>query len=236
MRSAIFIFTRQCSPKRVVVLVLAMVFMSVTYLYQRTKPPATTSHAWYTQPAPCRLPDSVLQDLVSLAFHMHGVLDSLHVQHALCYGTLWGALRQGQVLPWDTNIDFCAMDVDMAAVSHAQLKEAFLEKAILLDYDWTTGIYHARSHRGVEGRVHVFTKIYSVRDGQEMAVPGGLTRAVWRWLGERQLSFPALLLDAPFREESFHGRGMPVPHEGIELLKYLYPDDWWREVKPSGCV
>ncbi|KAL8584369.1 hypothetical protein ACOMHN_031989 [Nucella lapillus] len=203
-------------------------------IYLATRRPAGPAPPWYTLPAPCSLRASVLADLASLALDTHAVLDSLHVPHAACYGTLWGALRQGRVLAWDSNVDLCTMEDYLASVTNWELKEAFIKRGIGLDYDWKTGLYHLRSHRGVEGYVHVFMR--TMEGGQEVAVPGGWGRWMWRGLGYRQeLSFPSMLLDAPFREEPFHGQTIPVPHDGIELLKFLYPRDWWLVVKPPGC-
>ena len=33
----------------------------------------------------------------------------------------------------------------------------------------------------------------------------------------------------------FAGVPMPVPQEGLEIQKYHYPYDWWKESRPVGC-
>ena len=209
--------------------------LAVLWFYLATKHLATPQTPWYKLPAPCRLSDGELADLVSLATLMHDTLDQLQAPHALCYGTLWGALRQGRTLAWDTNLDMCALDDHLQHLSTSALRHTFRHKGgYWLDYDWTTATYNF-SYRGAQGQLHVFTKIVSWQE-EEVAVPGGWSRAVWRWFGQEQLTFPSWLLEAPFKEETFHGKNFPVPHDGIELLKYLYPDDWWLEVKPPGCV
>ena len=55
------------------------------------------------------------------------------------------------------------------------------------------------------------------------------------FLQNQPLSFPVHLLVPPFSKVDFHGQKMPVPHDEIEILKYLYKDDWWLEKPPPGC-
>ena len=47
---------------------------------------------------------------------------------------------------------------------------------------------------------------------------------------------PARLVQKPLPVAMFHGFTMPVPHQGAEVQKYVFPDDWWQEVRPPGCA
>lgn len=227
--------------KRRLVGVVTLFFVLATFLVSAVyvaSTPQRPEKPWYNLPAQCRLPDSLLDDLSTLALRMHAALVSLNVPHALCYGTLWGALRMGRVLPWDTNVDMCAMDSHFANVSTSQLQEAFGKRGMELHYDWRRGQYNVSFRGGAEGYISVFTKTSSWDHSveEEIALPGGWNRAIWRWFGQKQASFPAWLLEAPFNTKKFHEEDLPVPHDGIELLKYHYPNDWWLEAKPPGCL
>ena len=48
-------------------------------------------------------------------------------------------------------------------------------------------------------------------------------------------SFPARLVEQPLPKSRFRFFNMSVPREENEILKYIYPDDWWKVVRPSGC-
>lgn len=61
--------------------------------------------AWYEQPAPCVTPQYIMDGMIQLSFLVSDILTKLNISHVLCYGTLWGALRQGKILPWDNNVD-----------------------------------------------------------------------------------------------------------------------------------
>ncbi|KAK7494867.1 hypothetical protein BaRGS_00013994 [Batillaria attramentaria] len=184
---------------------------------------------WYLLPAPCRMPPTVMADMVLLARHMHEALDRLNVSHALCFGTLWGALRSGRFLPWDNNVDMCAFKSQFTDSSR-RVKDVFSQQGMTVDYDWRTGMYAVKYGSAVGG-----IQTYIVSADGEFAMEGGMSNTFWRWLGGGQVIFPARLLDAPLNKVKFHGSDMPVPHEGIEILKYLYPDNWWLEIKPPGC-
>ncbi|KAF4524835.1 hypothetical protein B566_EDAN014318 [Ephemera danica] len=47
--------------------------------------------------------------------------------------------------------------------------------------------------------------------------------------------FPPNLVTPPLPTKLFGGINVPVPHEGIEIQKYHYADNWWKEVIPSNC-
>lgn len=47
--------------------------------------------------------------------------------------------------------------------------------------------------------------------------------------------FPARLALAPLPLKLFGTRAVPVPREEFEILKYHFPDNWWKEVKPLNC-
>ncbi|KAK7107636.1 uncharacterized protein [Littorina saxatilis] len=217
---------------------LVFFFFLIISLFSTTKPPPESKGPWYHFPAPCRLNDSDMNDLNALLVKTHSALESLHVPHALCYGTLWGALRQGRILPWDNNVDFCALDSHFVNASSSQLKDAFAERNLVIEYDWRRGVYDVSLLQGkVLGHIYVFTT--SIMRGENelhLAMPGGWMNKMRRRFGHKQVSFPVWLLKEPFEATKVNGVDVPVPHDGIEMLKYLYPDDWWLELKPPGCV
>jgi hypothetical protein len=47
--------------------------------------------------------------------------------------------------------------------------------------------------------------------------------------------FPPRLIAPPLPVKEFGGFVFPVPREGIEIQKYHYPDNWWKEVLPKNC-
>ena len=48
-------------------------------------------------------------------------------------------------------------------------------------------------------------------------------------------SFPARLVQQPLPKVRFGSFNIAVPREGIEMMKHLYPFNWWKVVKPASC-
>ena len=48
-------------------------------------------------------------------------------------------------------------------------------------------------------------------------------------------SFPAWLVEPELPHVKFGFFNISIPKGGIEILKHLYPFNWWKEVRPRGC-
>ena len=48
-------------------------------------------------------------------------------------------------------------------------------------------------------------------------------------------TFPSSLVESYMPKMSFGFFNISVPRGGVEILKYLYRSNWWKEVKPIGC-
>ena len=48
-------------------------------------------------------------------------------------------------------------------------------------------------------------------------------------------SFPAWLVEPELPQVKFGFFNISIPKGGIEILKHLYPFNWWKEVRPRGC-
>ena len=86
------------------------------------------------------------------------------------------------------------------------------------------------SYRGVTGEITIFQKVgvHMERIGWEKRIFPHL------FLGYQ--TFPYQLIENTLSRVKFHSLNLPVPHENYELQKYLYPENWWKEVKPKGCT
>ncbi|XP_041354157.1 uncharacterized protein LOC121371988 [Gigantopelta aegis] len=187
------------------------------------------SAQWYHFPAACRTPDSILKDMKVLVFKINEALSELQISHAICYGTLWGTLRNGELLPWDNNVDFCVNWADINKVDSDHITEIFNQKQLSISYVPRLGHYEVK-YGSADGYVTVFSGMFY----GEMYRTGWLYNLLW-WFQSKPISFPTNLLEAPLPTKKLYGHDVPVPKESIEILKYLYPDDWWLEVRPPGC-
>lgn len=95
--------------------------------------------AWYKHPDPSVRPLLIMDEMVVLMFVVSNMLTKLNISHALCYGTLWGALRCRRTLPWDNNVDFCVEE--KIQVSWDGLHQTFKVTHTGMTYDLHQGEY-----------------------------------------------------------------------------------------------
>ena len=169
--------------------------------------------------------------LIELAHKTHLVLDSMGVDHWLMYGSLWGPLRGiPGPLPWDH-------DVDIGIDGNGNFKKIPLEK------------FKAKFEAAGLGLIDKFqeSRYLSVKGyGESVGLflyynyRGTMMRSGYEsWLFyihyRFRHSFPAKLLQHPLPKVKFGSFNISVPRGGIEIMKHLYPTNWWKVVKPKSC-
>ena len=191
---------------------------------------ASSSQPWYCSPAPCKMEDKVVVELVELARMIHQILNISKIDHWLCYGTLWGALRNNKMLPWDDNVDFCARETVLTEVAHSPMKERFFKHGIKVEFGFGDSTIHL-TYKNAKGKITAFDF------GSDKSYHTGWFERVSSrsWIWGDQDAFPGRLVEPPLPTVKFYGIDMPVPRENLEIQKYHYPNDWWRIMKPKGC-
>lgn len=168
--------------------------------------------------------------------HLHELIDftsdllTRHgIMHWLDYGTLLGAVREGQLIPWDPDADFSILQHDEEAV--LALKEEFAAAGHYLE---RPGLW--RGHRGVirirysklnRGQLDLF--MWQVRDGILQPLEGG--EEAWPGMASR-VSFPQRFI-SPLGEVALNGRSFPAPTCVEEFLReHRYGPDWATPAPP----
>lgn len=182
----------------------------------------------YFQEVTCQHDEYTLKLFEELADRMSQMLKKLGITYFLCYGSLWGALKFQQTLPWDRNIDMCVIYHQIASIDEQTLHQAFKQQGLDYYYNSRRGKYVV-SYKTVTGEITVFEKVgtHVERVGWE--------KRLFPHLYLNYQNFPYLLVEKDLPKIKFNNLYMPVPHQEYELQKYLYPENWWKEVKPKGC-
>ena len=190
-----------------------------------------TGNKFWRPVTPCFKSKQHTAGLIELAHKTHLVLDSMGVDHWLMYGSLWGPLRGiPGPLPWDH-------DVDIGIDGNGNFKKIPLEKFKakfeaaglgLIDklqesrylsvkgYGESAGLFLYYNYRGTMMRSGYESWIFFIH---------------YRF----RHSFPAKLLQHPMPKVKFGSFNISVPRGGIEIMKHLYPTNWWKVVKPKSC-
>lgn len=164
-----------------------------------------------------------------LTLKMKLVFEKLNVRYFLCYGSLWGALRYGKTLPWDRNIDMCVVYHEIASINEQTLYQTFKQNELSYYYNSRRGKYVV-TYKSVQAEITVFEKV-----GTHMERIGWEKR-LFPHLYVNYQNFPFMLVEKDLPKIKFNGVELTYPHQEYEIQKYLYPDNWWKEVKPRGCV
>ncbi|CAH0386900.1 unnamed protein product [Bemisia tabaci] len=184
----------------------------------------------------CHHTEAFQDNLHSLASRVHNVLAALKLTHFLCYGSLWGQIRLSRSLPWESNVEFCVFNEELITKDEVYLQRVFKQHQLLLSYDSSEGLYSIMDPKigGALVELVVF---------EENPQIGMMRRIGWK----RRLlppdceamsaldCFPTYLVSSPLPSREFGGYDLPVPREGIEIQKYHFPQNWWKEVLPKNC-
>ena len=190
-----------------------------------------TGNKFWRPVTPCFKSKQHTAGLIELAHKTHLVLDSMGVDHWLMYGSLWGPLRGiPGPLPWDH-------DVDIGIDGNGNFKKIPLEK------------FKAQFEAAGLGLIDKFqeSRYLSVKGyGESVGLflyynyRGTMMRSGYEsWLFyihyRFRHSFPAKLLQHPLPKVKFGSFNISVPRGGIEIMKHLYPTNWWKVVEPKSC-
>ncbi|KAL1131491.1 hypothetical protein AAG570_011108 [Ranatra chinensis] len=188
----------------------------------------------YTQT--CNHSEKFHQGLHDLGERAHTVLSALGLTHFLCFGSLWGQLRLSRSLPWESDIEICLLNEELIAKDELYVARTFRNKDMYLEYDSTEGVYLVTDSNlpGATVQLIVFEKDPIIN----MLRRVGWKRRVLPPDCESLPSlncFPPRLIKPPLPLKEFGGYVISVPREGIEIQKYHYPGNWWKEVLPKNC-
>ena len=190
-----------------------------------------TGNKFWRPVTPCFKSKQHTAGLIELAHKTHLVLDSMGVDHWLMYGSLWGPLRGiPGPLPWDHDVDIgIDGNGNFKKIPLKNFKAKFEAAGLgLIDklqesrylsvkgYGESVGLFLYYNYRGTMMRSGYESWIFYIH---------------YRF----RHSFPAKLLQHPLPKVKFGSFNISVPRGGIEIMKHLYPTNWWKVVKPKSC-
>ena len=218
-------FSRLLTTTRVLVtLVLLFIFLLIVKLNS-----LTSNDKWYHHPVTkCNHTRDELDDLIEVTKRTHILLGKQRIDHILCYGALFGALRQESILPWDHDVDFCIISDDLEYIEEGYLIRLFKFEGIDLKYDMQEGVYHA-TYKSARSDLVVFEYSEDYQWIRRIGIKHRLHSEA------KRQQFPSRLMAPPLPTKKLNGLELPVPREDMELQKHLYPRDYWKEVKPPNC-
>jgi hypothetical protein len=184
---------------------------------------------WWNWGAGALRPACCTEHLLEMIGFTSDLLTRHGIVHWLDYGTLLGAVREGQLIPWDGDADFSILQRDEEAV-------------LALEGEFEAAGHHVerpglwRGHRGViriryskinRGQLDLF--MWQQRDGMLQPLEGG--EEAWPGMASR-VAFPERFI-APLGEVTLDGRSFPAPTAVEEFLReHRYGPGWETPAPP----
>ena len=177
----------------------------------------------------CFTPEREMDDLKKLIVDLSKILTDLQLTHFPVYGSLWGALRYSDPLPWDNDVDLGLLDHELKKIPHKDFIDAFQRKGIKIIYRMWLGTYRV-TRDSARGDLMVFKPTFFNEVSRVGIEP-------WVFFINYRVfhTFPPELIKKPLPKQIFAGVNMSMPRNSLEFQKHFYPHDWWKESKPIGC-
>jgi phosphorylcholine metabolism protein LicD len=224
-------------PKRLFsrrLLALVIIVMIAIWAVRKYSNTIENDEEWYKHPfvhlkrVSCDHDPMTLRLYEELTERLVAFFTELELTYFLCYGSLWGALKFKRTLPWDRNIDMCAVYQQFMRIDEHKIKEAFMKCELRYHYNHRRGKYVVK-YKTVSAEITLFEKI-----DDHMERVGWEKRLFPQYYLNYQ-NFPTQLIENEMPKLLFNTFEVRAPHLEYELQKYLYPENWWKEVKPRGC-
>ena len=221
-----FVYKKYCNASKLLPFSLTTIVTLAFWLFLET----SYDERWYYKPvADCNFSSDVEQETIVIAEKIQQILQRNHVTFFLCRGSLWGVLRLQKLQPWDKDLDICVLYGDWSLIDASYMYRQFRWEQLGLSYNGRLGLYEIRYGQGKANLI-----FYDWLDGTKE----WLQRIGWEnWIFQKwqNRKIPAKLIKTPLPHVKLYRLRLPVPHSGIDLQKYLYPNDWWKDIKPPGC-
>jgi phosphorylcholine metabolism protein LicD len=164
------------------------------------------------------------------------ILDELGLDYWLCNGTLLGLVRDGELIPWDGDLDFGLGHLE----DRAAIRRAFESRGMIVQDDGSGSDYLTFIFMGTKVDLNFFApqgdemvtlwKVpknsgwirYIVAICSRMRLPIASIQCLWALEGYAQ---PTTAL-FPLGEATFYGKSMSVPRTPEVILEYTYGSEW----------
>ena len=223
----------ECSKRTQILLFTTVVFLMLYFLLNVQNYSKYTGNRPFTDMSTCReLSNQNRSHLLNLTYQVHQILEENRIQHWLSYGSIFGALRNNGPLPWDDDVDFGILgDGKLSQLEHKEFIALFEDAGLQVTDWWTRSglIQISAGHPYLKVDLMAFYKWghWMKRCGYES------------WIGfynyNKYHTFPSVLITPPLPKAQFGNRKLPLPRNGIEIQKFMYPADWWKVIPPPQC-
>lgn len=189
-----------------------------------------------SQETVCDQPSSVKSEMEEVLIRSLSAMKTLHLSsHFLCFDSLWAGHASKKPFPWKSMNEICLLNEEVSKVEEATMIRVFRREGVSLSYSSSSGEYDVRLATSEETRLKLY--LFEMDpEGEELRRVGWKHRILPPNSCTITQCFPSHLVDKPLPTTEFSGLQIPIPREEIEIQKYHFPDDWWKNDRsPPEC-
>lgn len=211
--------------KRFVLVIVVIVFFAIVHILWNSS---------NSEVLDCLLSTEDLKKVENLLKDVQAPLQDLKLTYFLCYNSLWGALKVKGPLPWQNGLDICVLNKELSLIDEGFLIRTFKRHNLNIAYNSAGGFYKVQRFSELlpSATLTVFEEDPITF---QMRRVGFIHRMLPPTACEELNCFPPELIVNPMPKASFGELNVPVPRDGIEMQKYLFPNSWWKEITPINC-
>jgi len=164
-------------------------------------------------------PECCTDHLLTLVAFVDDLLTRHGIVHWLDYGTLLGAVRSGELIPWDADVDFGILERDVEAV--LALRPEIEAAGHWLETDESPAVLRVALSKA--NRLHADLFVWAEEDG----LLRHRVSSIWDWPGmQDRTAFPPAFVES-MTDIELHGRALaaPSPHDDF-LRLHRYGEDY----------
>lgn len=181
-------------------------------------------------------PPCCIEGFKNLLFYITDLLDKNDITYWLDYGTLLGAVRNGEIIPWDSDIDLGTLGTEVEKIW--SLRNQILEDGYDFRVHQLSGTKSAQaSDIIVPEESHTIYVFYSKINKLSLEIPvwdtnpkpGYAWQYTRRWYGACERAsgkaFSKLYVH-PCDEIEMYGRKFSIPDKVEQFLEHRYGHNW----------
>jgi len=170
-------------------------------------------------------PDCCTEHLLELVDFAHALLAEHGIVHWLDFGTLLGAVRDGELIPWDWDADFGILARDRERILSLREEIEAAGHSVYLGEPAAIRIYYSETNK-----ISIDLWMWHER-GDLLVSEDENPLILWPGMHDRT-SFAAAFVDE-LDEVELDGRSLPAPADAERLLaEHRYGPDWRTPIRP----
>ncbi|XP_078372334.1 uncharacterized protein LOC144655996 [Oculina patagonica] len=218
------------SPRRLLILTCLAALVTV-YLYINFNPTFFVKSRPWEDTVKCGVSDAGRRHLINMTHQVRQILDQMQIVHWLFYGSLWEIRRLKFPLMWGDAVDIGIFtNGAFTDKTWDEFLAPFVSAGFIVSGNKERLLFKGSMNFRKNPFKDLSIKVYTFYNCDGVVQRTGLESWLFYINYKMYHSFPASFLEPALPWVSFGSLDIHVPRGGLEILRYIYPKHWNRNV------